>query len=97
MLTLLLQGCENSEIAKILGMAPRTVKAHFNRIFLKYGIRTGIKRVKLAVLVYRERIEDERNTPNDIRQERDWARITKEAQLQGSVTTTRSGLFLQSL
>ena len=50
---LLLQGCDNAEIAKQLKMARRTVKAHFNRLFLRFGINGGIKRVKLATLLYR--------------------------------------------
>ena len=50
---LLLQGCDNREIAKELNMARRTVKAHFNRLFLRFGITDGIKRVKLAILFYR--------------------------------------------
>src|ERR1700729_1728149 len=50
---LLLQGCDNAEIAKQLKMARRTVKAHFNRLFLRFGITDGIKRVKLATLLYR--------------------------------------------
>jgi DNA-binding NarL/FixJ family response regulator len=50
---LLLQGCDNSEIAKELNIARRTVKAHFNRLFLRFGITDGIKRVKLAILLYR--------------------------------------------
>jgi DNA-binding NarL/FixJ family response regulator len=50
---LLLQGCDNNEIAKELNMAKRTVKAHFNRLFLRFGITDGIKRVKLAILLYR--------------------------------------------
>jgi DNA-binding NarL/FixJ family response regulator len=50
---LLLQGCDNAEIASQLHMARRTVKAHFNRLFLRYGITSGIKRVKLATLLYR--------------------------------------------
>jgi hypothetical protein len=50
---LLLQGCDNAEMAKQLGMAKRTVKAHFNRLFLRFGISGGIKRVKLATLLYR--------------------------------------------
>ena len=33
---LLLQGCDNSEIARQLKMARRTVKAHFNRLFLTF-------------------------------------------------------------
>src|SRR6266576_1516759 len=51
---LLLQGCDNAEIATQLKMAPRTVKAHFNRLFLRFGISGGIKRVKLATLMYRQ-------------------------------------------
>jgi len=50
---LLLQGCDNAEIAAELKMARRTVKAHFNRLFLRFGINGGIKRVKLATLLYR--------------------------------------------
>jgi len=50
---LLLQGCDNAEIASELKMARRTVKAHFNRLFLRFGISGGIKRVKLATLLYR--------------------------------------------
>ena len=50
---LLLQGCDNAEIATQLNMARRTVKAHFNRLFLRFGIAGGIKRVKLAILLYR--------------------------------------------
>jgi hypothetical protein len=53
---LLLQGCDNSEIARQLKMAKRTVKAHFNRLFLRFGISGGIKRVKLATLLYRRQL-----------------------------------------
>jgi hypothetical protein len=53
---LLLEGCDNAEIAKQLKMARRTVKAHFNRLFLRFGIRSGIKRVKLATLLYRRQL-----------------------------------------
>ena len=53
---LLLEGCDNAEIAKQLNMARRTVKAHFNRLFLRFGIRSGIKRVKLATLLYRRQL-----------------------------------------
>src|SRR5579872_3670792 len=53
---LLLQGCDNTEIAKQLHMAQRTVKAHFNRLFMRFGISGGIKRVKLATLLYRRQI-----------------------------------------
>jgi DNA-binding NarL/FixJ family response regulator len=53
---LLLQGCDNAEIARELKMARRTVKAYFNRLFLRFGISSGIKRVKLATLLYRMQI-----------------------------------------
>ncbi len=53
---LLLQGCSNAEIAKTMGMNRRTVKAHFNRLFEKFGIHGGIKRVKLATLLYRRQL-----------------------------------------
>jgi DNA-binding NarL/FixJ family response regulator len=53
---LLLQGCDNAEIARQLKMARRTVKAHFNRLFLRFGIHGGIKRVKLATLLYRRQL-----------------------------------------
>jgi DNA-binding CsgD family transcriptional regulator len=52
---LLLKGCDTQEIATELKMARRTVKAHFNRLFLRFGISTGIKRVRLAVILYRRR------------------------------------------
>ena len=57
---LLLQGCDNSEIARDLNMAERTVKAYFNRLFVRFGIKGGIKRVKLATLLYRRQLWQER-------------------------------------
>jgi DNA-binding NarL/FixJ family response regulator len=57
---LLLQGCDNSEIARDLNIAERTVKAHFNRMFQRYGIKGGIKRVKLATLLYRRQLWQQR-------------------------------------
>ena len=52
---LLLQGCDNDDIAKQLKMARRTVKAYLTRLYEKYGVKGGIKRVKLATLIYRRR------------------------------------------
>jgi DNA-binding CsgD family transcriptional regulator len=49
----LLQGCDNAEIAKLLKMKRRTVKAYLNRLFRRFEIKDGIKRVKLATLLYR--------------------------------------------
>ena len=57
---LLLQGCDNSEIARDLNMAERTVKAYFNRLFIRFGIKGGIKRVKLATMLYRRQLWQER-------------------------------------
>jgi hypothetical protein len=62
---LLLQGCDNDEIAKQLNMARRTVKAHFNRLFLRFGITGGIKRVKLATLLYRRQQQCSNGTVSD--------------------------------
>jgi DNA-binding CsgD family transcriptional regulator len=53
---LLLQGCDNAEIARDLNIAERTVKAHFNRLFVRFGIKDGIKRVKLATMLYRRQL-----------------------------------------
>jgi hypothetical protein len=63
---LLLQGCDNSEIAQDLHIAERTVKAHFNRLFQRFGIKGGIKRVKLATMLYRRQLWSEKqSTPED--------------------------------
>lgn len=51
---LLLQGCSNKEIGDKLGIKGRTAKAYLNRLYLRYGIYDGIKRVKLAIILYRE-------------------------------------------
>lgn len=59
---LLLQGCDNDEISKQLNMARRTVKAHFNRLFSRFGISGGVKRVKLATLLYRRQLWSEEKT-----------------------------------
>src|SRR5712691_7719818 len=59
---LLLQGCDNDEISKQLNMARRTVKAHFNRLFVRFGIDSGVKRVKLATLLYRRQLCSEGRT-----------------------------------
>jgi DNA-binding CsgD family transcriptional regulator len=63
---LLLQGCENEDIAKELGIAKRTVKAHFNRMFLRFAITGGVKRVKLATFLYRRQKCQEQNSTEDM-------------------------------
>lgn len=52
---LLLQGYTNNEIATELKIHPRTVKAHFFRMFMRFQISGGVKRVKLATMIYRSR------------------------------------------
>jgi Bacterial regulatory proteins, luxR family len=64
---LLLQGCDNTEIARQLKMARRTVKAHFNRLFMRFGITGGIKRVKLATILFRRQQWSERNISESVR------------------------------
>ena len=55
---LLLDGAPNSDIAKELGMSLRTVKAYMNRLFCLYKIdEGGVRRVRLAVQMYREERE----------------------------------------
>jgi DNA-binding NarL/FixJ family response regulator len=46
---LLLQGRDNVEIAEHLHISARSVRAELNRLFVRFGIRNGIKRVKLAM------------------------------------------------
>src|SRR5437016_3842832 len=53
---LLLEGCDNAEIAGQLRIAQRTVKAYCTRPFSRFGITSGIKRVKLATCMYRSRL-----------------------------------------
>lgn len=51
-LNLLVQGCSNKEIAQELNISPRTVKQHLRTLFLRAGITSGRKRVKLATAIY---------------------------------------------
>jgi DNA-binding NarL/FixJ family response regulator len=55
-LDLLVQGCSNKEIGCQLQISPRTVKQHLRMLFVRAGIREGVKRVKLAGYAH----EDER-------------------------------------
>jgi len=54
---LLIEGCEQKEIADRLGVCLRTIKAQLRTLFLKCGIVGGVKRVKLAVLFYRLQLQ----------------------------------------
>jgi DNA-binding NarL/FixJ family response regulator len=62
---LLLQGCDQAEIAKELKMARRTVKAYLNKMYVRASLSdfTGIKRVQLAVMLHRERQETRTEKP----------------------------------
>jgi len=53
---LLLAGCDNKEISKELHIALRRVKTILTKLFMRFGITDGVKRVKLAALLYRERV-----------------------------------------
>jgi DNA-binding NarL/FixJ family response regulator len=50
---LLLQGCENLEIARELKMTTHNVKAHLRRLFVRLEQTGGVKRVGLALKLYR--------------------------------------------
>jgi len=60
---LLLQGCEDSEIASQLHVAKRTIKMNMNVLFRRFKISGGIKRVKLAVILYRIQVRQNATPP----------------------------------
>jgi DNA-binding CsgD family transcriptional regulator len=103
---LLLEGCENAEIAKRLTIALRTVKAYFNRLFLRFGITSGIKRVKLATFLYRSRLDSAAiftgadaelngNTASSLSTPRSTARRTSLEKLEPRSTASK-GVFVPS-
>jgi DNA-binding CsgD family transcriptional regulator len=51
-IALLLQGADTADLAHELCISRRTVKAHLNRLFMKFRIEGRHKRVKLAILLY---------------------------------------------
>jgi two-component system, NarL family, nitrate/nitrite response regulator NarL len=51
---LLLLGYKNREIAAKLGLTQRTIKAYLGRMFRRYHIHDGVKRVRLAALLASE-------------------------------------------
>ena len=49
----------NREMATELGIQTRTVKNYLHQMYREYGINSGVRRVKLAVLLFRKRLERE--------------------------------------
>jgi DNA-binding NarL/FixJ family response regulator len=49
--SLLLEGCSNQEIASDLGITSRTVKGHLRTLYVRAGITDGRKRVRLLELL----------------------------------------------
>jgi DNA-binding NarL/FixJ family response regulator len=64
---LLIQGAENEDIGRSLGIAQRTVKLHLRRMFDKCGVNDSdkIKRVCLAVALYREQQQAKERNPRN--------------------------------
>ncbi|MBV9574219.1 MAG: helix-turn-helix transcriptional regulator [Acidobacteriales bacterium] len=64
-LRLLVQGCSNKDIAGQLHISPRTVKQHLRTLFLRAGITTGRKRVRLATAMFeKERMKSCNHAPS---------------------------------
>lgn len=57
---LLLDGFSQKEIPAKLGISPRTLKQHLNRIYERNGIFSGHKQVILAVMAHGEKVADAR-------------------------------------
>ena len=63
-LNLLTQGWDNLEIADYLGMSRRTCKQHMGRLFQRFGIVDGAKRVKFVLAVLPEQEISEITLPH---------------------------------
>ncbi len=57
---LLLEGNSDRQIAEKIGVKTRTVKNHMSNLFQHYGITSGYKRVKLALILYHEKLAREK-------------------------------------
>lgn len=51
---LLLTGCSNREMATKMGVTARTIKFYMGRLFRRYDIAGGNKRIRLATLLAKE-------------------------------------------
>jgi ATP/maltotriose-dependent transcriptional regulator MalT len=56
---LVLAGASNAEVAQELRMALRTVNAHLNKLYMRYGITTGIKRVQFVKILFQRVVSQE--------------------------------------
>ena len=46
---LIVQGLQNKEAARVLGVSPRTVEVHRGRIARKLGVRSAVRWVRLLL------------------------------------------------
>jgi DNA-binding NarL/FixJ family response regulator len=59
----ILSGYETPEIAKELKISQITVKRHLQRLYRQFGIDDGVKRVKLARILWNLSTAAERSQP----------------------------------
>ena len=51
---LLVEGCNNRQIAERMGIAERTIKQYVQNLCWKFQIRSGCKRILLALAFFRQ-------------------------------------------
>lgn len=66
--SLLIEGCDDAEIAARTGLKPRSVTARVKQLYLIHGITDGVRRVQLTVLLFRRSLacELKRNLRNSL-------------------------------
>jgi DNA-binding NarL/FixJ family response regulator len=98
---LLLLGCGDAEIAKLLGLPPRTVKGRFNRMFKEFGIKHGHrKRIRLALRFFPGKYRHRKEGPLLTRMEwrvtamvaQGWSNLSVACKLRTTENVTRNYL-----